>query len=140
MFKLLFVPWVVFTFLVIGSMGYSQTNNLSKIEIWAKSPIPDFAGWVIANLSFRQIEKTVSIDLKASGVDNNGNEVAINPSWTSDDPSMIKLSSNEGSQVTLTVIKEGESALEASSDGISKKLLISAFNRDGFFHVYITQP
>jgi hypothetical protein len=61
------------------------------------------------------------------------------PTWTPTEPDMVDVSPDEGDEVKITVLREGESQLTVSSSGSSKTLLVKATPVRGALRVDITQ-
>lgn len=86
-----------------------------------------------------QTGKTFTVEAKAEGVDAKGKLTDISPAWTPSDPDMVGVSPAKGHKVEITVRSVGESTLDVSSQGFSRKLLIKATYRDNAIQVDISQ-
>ena len=84
-----------------------------------------------------QTGETFTVEAKAEGVDGRGKVTDISPTWTPSDPDMVGVSPAEGHKVEITVRRAGESTLNVSSQGFSKKLLIKATYGDNTIQVDI---
>jgi hypothetical protein len=71
------------------------------------------------------------VEARARGVDANGHASVISPSWIPSDPGMLTVSPDQGSQVTITVNRGGESSLDLTWNGFTKALLFRAIAVDG---------
>jgi hypothetical protein len=69
---------------------------------------------------------TFSLEAKAQGLDLSGQTVAVTPQWISSDPNTVMVSPGQGAQVTMVVLRAGQSTLTVSDQGISKQLAVKA--------------
>lgn len=83
--------------------------------------------------------QTVTVEARARGLDAGGKPVGIRPEWTPSDPVMVTVAPTEGSEVTLTVQRAGETRVQVAAGGVSKELAIKAVDRHGALQVDITQ-
>ena len=85
-------------------------------------------------------EKRCTIETRVQGLSANGRPAAIvNPRWTSSDSTMVTVTPEEGTQVTMTVLRPGESTVRVSSLGVTRELVISAAYRNSVLQVEIAQ-
>ena len=83
--------------------------------------------------------KTCIVEARAQGVGAKGKPVKIRPRWIPADPKMVSVSPGEGSDVKITVQREGQSKLMVVSPGLSKELSIKAAYLDNAIRVEISQ-
>jgi hypothetical protein len=84
-------------------------------------------------------KKPLAVPAKAMGLDAQGKQVNINPSWKSGDADLVKVSPAQGAKVEITVLKEGQSDLTVTSGAVSKKLTVKTVRREGALRVDISQ-
>ena len=72
--------------------------------------------------------KTLTVEARADGLDGKGQATNINPRWIPADPEMVVVSPSQGSAVTITVKRAGQTSVQVASQDISKKLSIKATN------------
>jgi len=80
-----------------------------------------------------------TVEIKARGTDERGRPVRVRPTWVASDPSMVTLSPSQGEEVRLTVLRAGQSTVEVTSAGLSKRLAVRADYRDKAIQVAIVQ-
>jgi FKBP-type peptidyl-prolyl cis-trans isomerase len=80
-----------------------------------------------------------SVQAKVQGTDAKGKPVSIKPKWVPSDPEMVSVAPSEGTQVTITVRRPGESRVQVTSHGLSKELTIKAAQRNDVLQVEIAQ-
>ncbi len=81
-----------------------------------------------------QSGKTSTIEARVEGLDK-----GISPTWTPSDPKMVTVSPQQGQQVTITVLRAGQSNLKVASQGVSKTLSIKAEYQNDDMQVEISQ-
>ena len=81
----------------------------------------------------------LTVPAQAMGLDAQGKQVNISPSWKSGDADLVKVSPAQGAKVEITVLKEGQSDLTVTSGGVSKKLTVKAVRQQGSLRVDISQ-
>ena len=94
--------------------------------------------WVSPSTFTRvQDGKDLTVEARAHGRDAKGRALNISPEWLPADPEMVSVTPSQGNEVTITVLRAGESTLEVASQGLSKKVHIKAEYRNnvlvGFF-------
>jgi len=94
--------------------------------------------WVSPSTFTRvQDGKDLIVEARAHGRDAKGRALNITPEWLPADPEMVTVTPRQGNEVTITVLRAGESTLEVHSQGVSKKVVIRAEYRNnvlvGFF-------
>ena len=67
-----------------------------------------------------------TVEARARGMDAWGRSKDIIPQWTSTDPDMVTISPRQGRQVTITVLRPGQSNLEVTAPGFYRKLHVKA--------------
>jgi CHRD domain-containing protein/Big-like domain-containing protein len=70
---------------------------------------------------------TFTIETRADGLADS-NTVAANATWTPADPQMVAVSVEEARQVTITVLRAGQTTVEVTCQGARKSLSITATN------------
>jgi hypothetical protein len=83
--------------------------------------------------------KTCTVDARARGFGAKGKPVKIRPKWIPADPKMVTVSPGEGSEVKITVQRDGQSKLTVVTPGVSKELSIKAAYQDNAIRVEISQ-
>lgn len=83
--------------------------------------------------------KTCTVEARVQGVGAKGKAVKIRPRWVPADPKMVTVSPGEGSEVKITVQRDGQSKLMVVSPGVSKELSIKAAYLDNAIRVEISQ-
>lgn len=82
-----------------------------------------------------------TVEARAEGLDAAGRELAVNPEWKAADPKMVKISPNQGRQVTITVLRPGKTSVDvAAPRGFKQKLLIKTVAQGGSLRSEISQP
>ena len=66
------------------------------------------------------------VDARARGADASGEAVVIAPGWIPSDPVMVTVSPVQGAQVTIFVKRAGQSTIDVTSDGLSRRLIVRA--------------
>jgi hypothetical protein len=83
---------------------------------------------------------TFAIEIRAEGLDAQGNGLNIDPDWIPTDPGMLTLSPGQGSKVKLTIQRAGQCNVRVRSNEVFKDLSIKAeYLRDNVIQVEITQ-
>ncbi len=67
-----------------------------------------------------------TVQVRAEGLDAQGQIVPISPQWTSATPASATVSPTQASMVTLTVQRTGQSIIQVASQGVTKALVINA--------------
>jgi len=83
--------------------------------------------------------KQVTVEARAAGVADQGKPVNITPRWIPADPEMITVTPSQGKDVTITVLRPGESSVEVSSQGVSRQLSVKAAFKGETLNVEISQ-
>jgi hypothetical protein len=83
--------------------------------------------------------KTCTVEARAGGIGAKGKPVKIRPRWIPSDPKMVTVTPVEGSDVKITVQRDGQSKLMVVSPGVSKELSIKAAYQDNAIRVEISQ-
>ena len=78
--------------------------------------------------------KTSTIEAKVESL-----HKGMSPTWTPSDPKMVKVTPQQGQQVTITVLRAGQSNLKVTSQGVSKTLSIKAAYVGNEIEVEISQ-
>lgn len=85
-------------------------------------------------------KESCTIETRVKGLAANGRPAPIvNPRWTPSDPRMVTVTPEEGTQVTMTVLRPGQSTVRVSSQGVTRELVISAAYQNRVLQVEITQ-
>ncbi|MDP2660088.1 MAG: hypothetical protein Q8R28_05115 [Dehalococcoidia bacterium] len=82
---------------------------------------------------------TFTLQVRAQGLDGQGNPMVISPQWKPADPETLAVSPSQGSVVMLTVQRPGQSSLQVVSQGFSKTLSIVAAYQGSALLVEIAQ-
>ena len=85
-------------------------------------------------------EKEAIIYARAQALDAQGRAVDASVEWIPADPKMVSASPGQGNGVELTVKRAGETSLEVTAGGFSKKLSVKATYKDGAMRTEISQP
>ncbi len=97
--------------------------------------------WVAPRTYSRtEIGASLSIDVRAFGVDALGGSTPISLKWVPEDPEMIAVSPGDGHQVALSVRRAGVSGVELFQAGRSRRLAVRASSNGSSLHVEIDQP
>ena len=83
--------------------------------------------------------KTITVEVRAVGLDATGKESAISPKWVPADPEMVTVTPSEGNEVNITVKRAGETSMQVTSEGVSKELAIKAEHKGEAMQVEIAQ-
>jgi len=83
--------------------------------------------------------KQVTVEARAEGLADEGKPVRIAPQWIPADPEMITVTPSQGKEVTITVLRPGESSIEVSSQGVSRQLGVKADYTGETLQVRISQ-
>ena len=67
-----------------------------------------------------------SVEARVEGVDGTGRAAKINAQWIPSDPGMVAVSPGQGDDVTIKVLRAGESKLKVSYQGVSEEFAIRA--------------
>lgn len=78
--------------------------------------------------------KTCIIEARVEGLDK-----GVTPTWTPSVPNMVRVVPVQGQQVTITVLRAGQSSLNMTSQGVSKTLSIKAVYEGEEIEVEISQ-
>lgn len=81
----------------------------------------------------------ITVEARAQGRDTKGRPTSISPNWIAGDPEMVAVSPSQGSAVTITVKRAGETSLQVASQGVSKELAIKAVHQGNAMQVEISQ-
>ena len=73
-----------------------------------------------------QAGENLIVIARADGRNAKGEAIEIRSQWRSEDPEMVMVAPDKGSEVKITVLRPGESVLEVASQGLSRKLLVKA--------------
>jgi len=93
--------------------------------------------WVPTSSGFQEGKCTA--EARAQGLGANGRPVRISPKWVPSDAEMVTVSPVEGSDVKITVQRDGQSKLMVVSPGVSRELSIKAAYQDNAIRVEISQ-
>jgi hypothetical protein len=110
-------------------LDHRVTKGLYMGERWASPPTHTRV----------QEGKTCTVEARAKGIGAKGKPVKIRPKWIPADPKMVTVSPGEGSDVKITVQRDGQSKLMVVSPGVSKELSIKAAYQDNAIRVEISQ-
>ncbi len=133
---------------LLGNKASTPTAAFGDIQISFKLDPrllgPTYGGerWVSPSTygPIAQAGDTYTVEARATRVDAQGQPVQIIPKWIPADPDMVTVSPAQGSQVTITVKRAGESSLQVTtSNGMSKTLSITAAYKDNVMQVEISQ-
>lgn len=80
-----------------------------------------------------------TVEARVAGTDSKGGIRNISAKWTPSDPEMVTVSPSEGQRVKIAVKRPGETALNVTSDGVSRQLSIKAAYKNDVMHVEIAQ-
>lgn len=128
-----------------GTAPKTDTLHPSKttpeIQVWYRFQDPMRGeGWAsAANFMATQTGESLTVDLKANGVDMEGNTVDITPTWIPSDTTMVHVVPRIGPRVTLTVVREGQCSLLVATDSLSNRLSIRASTQGVRFRVYMSK-
>lgn len=96
--------------------------------------------WVaLPTYSINQAGTSATVDARAHAIDVTGKQVPVRPRWRPADPAMVTVTPDEGSDVTITVHRAGESRLRVTADGVSRDLTVKAVQKKGAILVEIAQ-
>ena len=84
-------------------------------------------------------KKPLTVEARAEGFDAEGNPVKVSPTWKPDKTDMVQVSPAQGGEVKLTILKEGQSNLTVTYEGVSRQLSIKAVYQDNAMQVKISQ-
>ncbi|QKX18829.1 FKBP-type peptidyl-prolyl cis-trans isomerase N-terminal domain-containing protein [Microbulbifer sp. YPW1] len=87
----------------------------------------------------RQIGSEYTLEAKAAGLVEEGQEVRIVPEWSVSDPDMVTVTPTENGAVQISVSQAGESRLTVAANGVSRELRIKAVSEDGAMVVEVSQ-
>ena len=123
-------PADAFSIVVSYRLDPWLVSNNYQGELWGSPPIlgPTTQG-----------TPTFSVETRVHGQDPNGNPVDISPQWLATDPGMVTVSPAQGSRVTITVSRPGQSSVRVSSAQASKELVIKAILQGNALQVEIGQ-
>ena len=82
---------------------------------------------------------TYAVEARAEVLDTNGQPLQVNFAWIPEDREMVAVSPSEGNQVTITILRAGESSLLVTGQGLSKTLNIQATYQNDVIQVQISQ-
>lgn len=71
-----------------------------------------------------QAGTTCSVDVAARGVDARGMPLNVVPEWSSADPGTVAVTPLRGTNVGISGLRPGETSLEVTAEGVTKKLFI----------------
>ena len=80
-----------------------------------------------------------TVQARADGIDVAGRVSAISAKWIASDPSMVKVSPTQGSEVRIVVKHAGESRVKVVSGRVTQVLVVQARYQGKFIQVAITQ-
>ncbi len=109
---------------VLFKLDPSLTRGMYMGDRWASPP----------TYTTSQPGKTSTIEAKVESLDK-----GISPTWTSSDPKMVTVSPQQGHQVTITVLRAGQSTLKVAFEGASKTISIKAKYEGDAIQVEISQ-
>jgi len=96
--------------------------------------------WVsLTTYSINHAGTSATVDARAHVTDVTGQPVPVRPRWRPDDPAMVTVTPDEGSDVTITVHRAGESRLQVTADGVSRDLTVKAVQNEDSLLVEIAQ-
>ncbi len=96
--------------------------------------------WVsLTTYSINQNGTSATVDARAHVTDVTGQQVPVRPRWRPADPAMVTVTPDEGSDVTITVHRAGESRLQVTADGVSRDLTVKAVQNKDLLMVEIAQ-
>ena len=92
------------------------------------------------DLPFSQVgdAERVTVEARAQVLDHQQRAVATNLKWMSADPTMVTVGPEEGSQVTISVLRAGETSLRIDAGTVSRQLAITAEQKGGALYVTVT--
>jgi hypothetical protein len=82
-------------------------------------------------------EKLV-VEARAHGLDARGRQIEIVPEWKAGDPALVTITPEMGKQVLLTILKEGQTDVTVSFQGVARKLTVKARRQNEVLVVEIT--
>lgn len=156
----------VFILFIVGSLiGVTIGSAFANQELQAPDQQPLSAGAVLAGIqvSFKldprltkslymgdrwvsppiytriQEGKSITVEIRAVGLDARGRSHNIKPEWIASDPEMVNITARQGNEVRILVQRDGESTLRVTSEGISKHLDIKAVYTEKTIRVEIIQ-
>ncbi len=80
---------------------------------------------------------SVTVDVRAAGVDLKGTSVEVSPTWTPSDPEMVTVEPGRGPLVRITVKRAGTSSVLVTYGGVSRELSIKAEPRNNLLQAEI---
>lgn len=83
-------------------------------------------------------DKQVTVEARAHGRDSSGKSLNASPKWVLAHADIATVTPGEGSQVTITVQRPGETTLRVTADGVSKELGIKAEKQGAALRVVIS--
>ena len=105
------------------------TTGLYMGERWVSPPTYSASG----------AGASVTVDVRASGLDAIGRPARISAVWTSSDPAMVSVTPGEGNVVSINVQRPGESTVTVASHGMTRQLAVKAVRQDAVMRVEIAQ-
>jgi hypothetical protein len=83
--------------------------------------------------------ETITVWVKAMGLDAKGRKVAISPEWIPEDSDMVAVSPRHGNEIKIIIKSAGQSVLQVVFGESSKILTINATYRGNTFQTSISQ-
>ena len=115
---------------ILFKLDSRLTQGLYMGERWVSPPT---YGPIVSS------ENTYAVEAMAAVLDTNGQQIGANIEWEPQDPEMVVVSPGEGYQVTITILRAGESNLLVTAQGLSKTLNIQATQKNDVIQVQISQ-
>lgn len=78
------------------------------------------------------------VEARALGLDIRGRQIEIVPEWKAGNPAMVTITPEQGKQVMLTILKEGQSEVTVAYKDVSRKLSVKARRQKEVLVVEIT--
>jgi hypothetical protein len=78
------------------------------------------------------------VEARAQGLDIHGRQIEIVPEWKAGNTAMVTITPEQGKQVLLTILKEGQSEVTVAFKGVSRKLSVKARRQKEVLVVEIT--
>ncbi len=136
--RLLVLTVLIFFLLIGGILAAASPTNIKvsfKLDPSLTRGLYMGDRWVSPpTYTTSQPGKTSTIEARVEGLDK-----GISPTWTPSDPGMVKVAPQQGQQVTITVLRSGQSNLTVASQGVSKTLSIKAEYQGDDIQVDISQ-
>jgi FKBP-type peptidyl-prolyl cis-trans isomerase len=126
------------------ALGFAQ-SSITSIELTYKrdprqvDPFRGLGPWA-AGPGYGGATAQDHVEVRAEGVDAAGRKTKINPHWTASDPAMVAVTPSQGNDVTIKVLRAGESTLKISDQGFSMELVVKAQYVGNNFIVFGIEP